>query len=202
MIVAVSQRVDPVEARGERRDALDQRWARLLHAAGLGALPLPNHRETAIRILGRGMAHGLVLTGGNTLATLGGDAPERDETELALVDHARRAGWPILGVCRGMQLLQQTFGVKLGKVDGHIAPLQAIEIDGARQTVNSFHEFGTRDTCDDLLVWARAEDGVVKAIRHRTEPISGIMWHPERIAPFRPEDLALLGTVFAMEASS
>jgi gamma-glutamyl-gamma-aminobutyrate hydrolase PuuD len=41
-----------------------------------------------------------------------------------------------------------------------------------------------------------AADGVVKAVRHSAHPITGIMWHPERIAPFAADDVALFRRVF------
>ena len=48
----------------------------------------------------------MVLTGGNDLAALGGDAPERDATENALLDAAESRRLPVIGVCRGMQVIQ------------------------------------------------------------------------------------------------
>jgi anthranilate/para-aminobenzoate synthase component II len=47
--------------------------------------------------------------------------------------------------------------------------------------------------------WAVADDGVVKAIRHSTQPIVGIMWHPERFAPLSSADVALFRQLFAVE---
>jgi putative glutamine amidotransferase len=42
---------------------------------------------------------GIVLTGGNDLTAYGGDAPDRDATETALLDFAERRNLPVLGVC-------------------------------------------------------------------------------------------------------
>jgi putative glutamine amidotransferase len=196
-LVALSQRVavDPVH--GERRDCLDQAWARFLAACGLAPLALPNVEPVALALLGRHDVAGLLLTGGNDLGTLGGDAPERDRTELALLEHAERRALPVIGVCRGMQVLQLRWGIALKAVSGHVQAQQEIAVGGLRAQVNSYHRFGTDDSRAPLEVWARADDGIVKAVRHASLPVTGIMWHPERIEPFASADIALFRRTFA-----
>jgi gamma-glutamyl-gamma-aminobutyrate hydrolase PuuD len=194
--VAVTQRVSVVPAYGERRDCLDQAWTKFLAACGLLPVLLPNVTETALALCERAGVCGLVLTGGNDLAVLGGDAPERDAVENALLDLAQRRGLPVLGVCRGMQVIQQRFAIPLRRVEGHVAQRQVIRIDGERKEVNSYHHFAAFDSRPPLEVWAVADDGVVKAIRHSAEPVTGIMWHPERCTPFSPADVALFRQVF------
>ena len=197
--VAITQRVSVVPAYGERRDCLDQAWTRFLAACGLLPVLLPNVSEAALALCERAGIGGLVLTGGNDLAALGGDAPERDAVESALLDLAERRRLPVLGVCRGMQMIQQRFAVPLHRVEGHVAQRQLIRIDGERKEVNSYHHFAAFDSRPPLEVWAVAGDGVVKAIRHSAAPITGIMWHPERSAPFSPADVALFRQVFGVE---
>ncbi len=195
-LVALTQRVVVDLRTSERRDALDQRWSTFLRASGLTPLPLPNDPQSALALLDVADVTGLLLTGGNDLAALGGDAPERDETERQLLERCTQRGLPVAGVCRGMQLIQHLDGVPLEAVDGHVAPSQTITVDGAPQTVNSYHCFGARGTSEDLEVWARADDGVVKAVRSRTRPWIAMMWHPERFAEARAEDVALLRAHF------
>jgi putative glutamine amidotransferase len=195
--VAVTQRVSVVESHGERRDCLDQAWTRFLAACGLLPVLLPNVIEAALA-LSEGVA-GLVFTGGNDLAALGGNAPERDAVENALLDLAERRGLPVLGVCRGMQVIQHRFAIPLRRVEGHVAQRQVIRIAGEAREVNSYHNFGAFDSRPPLDVWAVAGDGVVKAIRHSVQPITGIMWHPERFDPFSPADVALFRHVFGVE---
>jgi putative glutamine amidotransferase len=117
-IVAITQRVAVVPEYGERRDCLDQAWARFFAACGLLPLPLPNVVDVALAAFGRSQVAGLVLTGGNDLATLGGDAPERDATENALLDAAESRRLPVIGVCRGMQIIQQRHAVPLRRIRG------------------------------------------------------------------------------------
>jgi N5-(cytidine 5'-diphosphoramidyl)-L-glutamine hydrolase len=198
-LVAITQRVAVVPEYGERRDCLDQAWPRFLAACELTPLALPNVLEVALELCGRADVGGLVLTGGNDLAQCGGDAPERDAVEFAVLDWAERRGVPVLGVCRGMQIIQQRFGIDLHRVDGHVARRQVIRIEGDLREVNSFHHFATFETRPPLDVWAIADDGVVKAVRHSTQPITGIMWHPERCAEFSPADIMVFRRVFQVE---
>jgi gamma-glutamyl-gamma-aminobutyrate hydrolase PuuD len=196
--VAITQRVSVVPAYGERRDCLDQAWTKFLAACGLLPVLLPNVAEAALALCEGDNVDGLVLTGGNDLAALGGDAPERDAVENALLDLAQRRRLPVLGVCRGMQMIQRRFAIPLRRVEGHVAQSQVICIDGARKEVNSYLRFAAFDSRPPLEVWAVADDGVVKAIRHSAEPITGIMWHPERCAPFSPADVARFRQAFGV----
>jgi len=197
-VILVSQRVTIDPATGERRDALDQHWHGFLHQAGFLSVPMPNRRDMAERLVKIANPRGILLTGGNDLASLGGDAPERDETEDALIAHARAHGVPLIGVCRGMQMIQRSFGVPIYEVDGHVAAYQTIEFRGGQQTVNSFHRFGTHETRAPLEVCGRSEDGVVKAVCVQDAPILGIMWHPERLLPHRAEDVRLFRNHFGL----
>ncbi|HUE12192.1 MAG TPA: gamma-glutamyl-gamma-aminobutyrate hydrolase family protein [Steroidobacteraceae bacterium] len=194
--VAITQRVTVIPEYGERRDCLDQAWPRFIATCGLLPLPVPNVIEVALAMCGASDLAGLVLTGGNDLAALGGDAPERDATENALLDAAESRGLPVLGVCRGMQLIQQRCAVPLQRVEGHVTRRQVIHVDGEPREVNSYHRFGARESRPPLDVWAVAADGVVKAIRHTARPTTGIMWHPERNTPFAADDVALFRHVF------
>jgi N5-(cytidine 5'-diphosphoramidyl)-L-glutamine hydrolase len=197
--VAITQRVSVVPASGERFDCLDQGWTKFLSACGLLPVLLPNVIEAVLALCeGTGIA-GLILTGGNDLAALGGNAPERDAVENALLDFSEQRELPVLGVCRGMQVIQQRFAIQLSRVEGHVAQRQVIQIKGEPREVNSYHHFAAFDSRPPLDVWAVAKDGVVKAIRHSARPITGIMWHPERFAPFSSADVALFRQVFAVE---
>jgi gamma-glutamyl-gamma-aminobutyrate hydrolase PuuD len=192
--VAVTQRVAVDPPHGTRRDCLDQVWVKFLLTCGLTPIPIPNCRDAALAICEN--VSGIILTGGNDLTTYGGDAPDRDETESALLDLAERRDLPVLGVCRGMQMIQHRFGARLEKVRGHVTPRQRISIDGRSVEVNSFHNFGALEVYPPLMTWAIADDGVIKAVRHADRRMLGMMWHPERLEPFAADDIALFSRFF------
>lgn len=198
-MVAVTQRVAVVPDYGERRDCLDQAWTKFLNICGLLPLLLPNHTETALALCEKADIAGVVLTGGNDLAVCGGEAPERDAVELALLEWAGRRAMPLLGVCRGMQMIQHFFGVALRRVEGHIAPHTVICTGGERRKVNSFHRFAAFDSRSPLDVWAVAADGAIEAVRHSPRLITGMMWHPERCIPFSADDVALFRQLFGVD---
>jgi putative glutamine amidotransferase len=192
--VGVTQRVAVDPPHATRRDCLDQVWAKFLLRCGLIPIPIPNSVDAALTICEH--VGGIVLTGGNDLTAYGGDAPDRDETETALLDLAESRNLPVLGVCRGMQMIQHRFGTQLKQVQGHVAPRQQISIHGRRVEVNSFHHFGATEVPPPLVTWAIADDGVVKAVRHCDRRIIGVMWHPERLDPFAADDVALFSRFF------
>lgn len=180
-IIAVSNRVDIAGSHQERRDSLDQRWIPYLkEIGGFAPLSIPNNIEMAKYFLSAMPITGILLTGGNDLVEVGGDAPERDATERFMVEFAIQNGIPLLGVCRGMQVIQQYFGGKLEKVEGHANCYHQLMMDGVRIEVNSYHNYGIKNKSGALNVLARAPDGVVEAVCHPDYSIEGIMWHPER----------------------
>lgn len=187
-MLALTQRVI-VDARGERRDALDQRWASTCASAGFAIAPLPNHPETATDLIRRLRPAGLILTGGNDLAALGGDAPERDATETALLDCAATMGLPVLGVCRGAQVLVHTEGGTLARVTHHAGTRHGIAHGTRRFDVGSYHDWGIAKLGSGQIAIATADDGSIEGFRSSDGRVRGIMWHPERETPARIVDL-------------
>ena len=200
--IAVTQRVDAVADRDERRDALDQEWCRLL--AEHGALPVlvPNVLADVVAFLEALAVDGVILTGGNDLPGLQGasaDAPERDACERAVLGWCSERQIPLVGVCRGMQLLVQEYGGQLDPISNHVGVMHPLVVTSAalpeiqERTVNSFHAFGSvaSDVGPELEVLAYAPDGVVEMVRHRQRPQWGMMWHPER-APQDARDWQLI----------
>ena len=188
--IYLTQRVELMERIGERRDALSQEWPALAEACGFLPIPLPNRLSTVRRLLEELPPDGILLTGGNDLAAYGGDAPERDEVERYLIERSLAGRIPLLGVCRGAQMLMDRFGTPLRRVEGHIRAEHPLS-NG--DTVNSFHSWGTRECRPPLTALAWSGDGVLEMVRHQDCPwIWGVMYHPERYSPFRARDVELI----------
>lgn len=187
--IFVSQRVDTIPSYGERRDALDQRWASFLWKTGAFCLPVPNHPPTIVKLLEK-PPDGILLTGGNSPEAYGGDAPQRDETDHLLLSTAEKQKIPLIGICRGMQSICLHFGGELEKVENHIAVRHPVTGAISRE-VNSYHSLSVTKLPDVLEPLAWTEDGVIEAMRHRQLPVLGIMWHPEREPVFSTEDIQL-----------
>ncbi|MBV8601123.1 MAG: gamma-glutamyl-gamma-aminobutyrate hydrolase family protein [Candidatus Eremiobacteraeota bacterium] len=181
---------------GERRDSLDQRWAAFLLDCGYVAIPLPNVPACVDPLLRGSEVAGSILTGGNDLVAYGGDAPERDETERLLLERSLELDKPVLGVCRGMQLIQDRYGVRLERVPAHVRTEHEVRENGSVRVRNSYHALGAFESTPQLEVLARAGDGVVESVRVAGRNAIGVMWHPERNAPYDELDRALVRELF------
>ncbi len=195
-IVLYTQRVEIVRSYGERRDCADQNIPRFIEACGYLPVPLPNIQSIAVQIVRQLQPVGIILTGGNSLAKYGGDAPERDETERAILDFAIENRVPVYGFCRGMQVILDYFGCSLEQVQGHVAVRHEIKGLLERMEVNSFHNQACRQIKQPLDVLAQTEDGVIEAVCCREKRILGTMWHPEREEPFCASDIQRIRQLF------
>lgn len=128
--------------------------------------------------------------------------PERDAYEVALVREAVDRGIPVLGVCRGMQLVNVALGGTLvaDLPDGPVAHLSAepaptdgnadhlvsfepgsvaAQVFGDSAITNSWHHQAVDRCAAGVVVSGRTSDGVVEAIEVPGKPILGVQWHPE-----------------------
>lgn len=204
--LGVTQRVDLHPATGERRDALDQNWSPFLAQAGFVAIPLPNLAADPAQLVSTLGLDGVVLSGGNDIASLPGarnSAPERDVFEAAMVVACADQSLPVLGVCRGAQMLNHLAGGRISRLAGHVTPSHCIfpvasAFSEEAFSVAGYHDFGIAgsDLAADFEAMALAEDGSVEAFRAQDALRGGIMWHPERETPFHQRDLALVTRFF------
>ena len=196
-IVFYTQRVEIVEAYGERRDCTDQNIPKLLLDCGYLPLAVSNMCKDLDELFDLNTA-GILLTGGNSLVKYGGNAPERDMMEKWLIDKAIVKGVPVFGFCRGMQVILDYFGCNLRNITGHAAVYHKICVEDGSIMVNSYHNQGCMEltTGSGLMEMASAEDGVIEAVRHISYPIYGIMWHPEREKIWHKRDTDLIMNLF------
>ena len=156
-------------------------------AAGGLVLPVPNTLQETNNFSAWFKAvqpAAILLSGGNNI----GEVTARDQTESRLLDYASDNELPVLGICRGMQMMAHWAGTSLHSVDGHVQTRH--QLSGQIITdVNSFHDFSLANCPNDFEVLANSEDGEIEAIRHLTLPWEGWMWHPEREENFSTKDL-------------
>lgn len=200
--VGITQRPMALPERDEVRDALDVRLARLLWDLMFVPVPITN---AIAGITGSGdvgpssvddylsalALDAIVLSGGDDV----GEPPARDRTERAALALAERERLPVLGICRGMQLINVIAGGTLAPVEGHVATRHEAQGSAiAKREVNSFHRLAILPDglAAELKATAWAPDGTVEAVKHRRLPWTGVMWHPEREAPFAEDDVKLV----------
>lgn len=167
------------------------------------------------------MADGLLLVGGGDVdpgefgqgpdRDLGQVDPVRDAWEIALYRAYRAAGKPVLGICRGIQLINVAEGGSLhqhlpsvegtwqhSQHDMRGTPLHPVElVAGSRLAsgfgatairTNSYHHQAIDRVGKGLKVVARAGDGVVEALEGESGPfLLALQWHPEMAFQAHPE---------------
>jgi putative glutamine amidotransferase len=145
---------------------------------------------------------------------LGVTEPERDRWELAIIEEALRADIPVLGICRGAQLLHVQLGGKLnqhvGIDDGDRHPqfdqprnsrthsvrfvegTLAQSLYGDQASVNSLHHQTLQEPVSGLVVSGRSPDGTIEAVEVPNKQAFAVQWHPESLVDHIDPSLAWL----------
>jgi putative glutamine amidotransferase len=141
---------------------------------------------------------------------LGDTDPELDETELALFEQARQREIPVLGICRGQQVINVAMGGSLVQhLEGHeVRSLgrrhlaHTIDVDPTSELgraagehkvrVNSLHHQAIKRLAVGLQQTARGEDGTVEGVESNDGLIVAVQCHPEELTT----DLPWAGRLF------
>ncbi|MFC8197125.1 gamma-glutamyl-gamma-aminobutyrate hydrolase family protein [Streptomyces sp. NPDC060006] len=179
-------------------------YPRLVQASGgLAAMLPPDDPSFAAAAVAR--LDGLVIAGGPDVdpsrydaerdPRTGPEARRRDTWELALIDAALNRGTPLLGVCRGMQLLNVALGGTLVQhIDGHTRAVGVFDRHAVKpvpgslyaalvpeeESVPTYHHQAVDRLGTGLFASAFAGDGTVEAIELPDAGfVLGVQWHPE-----------------------
>jgi putative glutamine amidotransferase len=202
---------------GAQRTGVNAAYVRALLLAGGVPLILSPLMGASLAAAALDGCDGLLLTGGEDIepSWYGADpsplleepSQERDLFELALFAVARQRGLPILGICRGIQLINVALGGTLfqdlpserpGPVDHsprdvrnartHRVRLQpgsraASSLDATQITVNSLHHQAIRELGTGLVASGWTDDGLIEAVESAPESswILAVQWHPEEM---------------------
>lgn len=191
---------------------LDSAYARCVALAGGVPILLPHGTITSVEDIARFIS-GLVLSGGGDIDPLyfgeepelglGKIYPERDTWEVELCQRFMKDNKPILGICRGIQVLNVVAGGTLWqaipeKSYKHVqdAPknyathcLNIVEdtllnkITGLKQArVNSLHRQAVRDVAPGFKISCSSIDGIIEGIESENHDfVIGVQWHPEHM---------------------
>lgn len=197
------------------RSSIVQMYAEAVMEAGGAVVGVPVGMDAeALESVYRSL-DGLLLPGGDDVGpdrygqaphpSLGAVDPVRDELEISLAQMALREGLPVLGICRGNQVLAIAAGGDLCQdiaseqpsalahdmrhLDrDHLSHMVSVRsgsllhasVGQEKTFVNSLHHQSIRDVPPSFVVTAWSEDGVVEAIEARDHPFAvGVQCHPE-----------------------
>ena len=188
--IGISLRITNAQNYVEKRDSISHDWPVFLEQLGFSPLLIPNTISDIPTFLDEMKISGLILSGGDNI----GENKNRDETENLLLKLAIEKRIPDLGVCRGMQLINNYFGgdMSIDNTTEHISKNHDVEItdksffslfNSDKITVNSFHKNTIQidQVGQNLNPFAISNyDKTVEGFFHSIFPIIGVMWHPER----------------------
>lgn len=224
---------------GERGCELARAYYRSIELGGGIPIILPPTDNSVMLVSLLDHLDGILLSGGadlnplylnqDPLPGLHAINPERDGCELLLVRLATDRNIPLLGICRGIQVLAAALGgdvfqdletclppgTRLLKhsqdAPRHVATHRVHAEEGSAVAsllgtdfaVNSFHHQAVSDPGPRLRVTARSADGIVEAIESREgRPVMGVQWHPESFTDTGDRSMLPLFRYFVEQAAT
>ena len=214
MRVGITQTVMKHPRYNEMMDCLDRNWASFLISIDILPVPLSLAPASYADDIWKALElDGLILSGGNTLVEYA-DAtdnpeslsPERDAYEKALLKAALSTGKPILGVCRGLQVINTYYSGHLTRIKGHAGTRHRLMVEDSSNAfqfpfeVNSFHDCAAprAKLGKELIPLAHDAEDNIEAFYHPKDKVLGIMWHPERENPPLQPDCELIKRHFGL----
>lgn len=200
--VGITMRMMVSSDTGEIRHCIADDWVRFIDKVlpNVSLIPIPNHLNIRSWVKQINLK-GIILSGGEDW----GEFPLRDSSELALCEIAESTKIPLLGICRGMQVLNYYWGGRLPtkRDESHIAQNHYIQKHHQKNKqelllVNSYHRMVLHqaDISEQLIVSATCFAGTVESIEHPDYQMKGIMWHPERLSTIQQHDQELFNNMF------
>ena len=175
---------------GGRIDSLEAEYVEYFEQLGIQVCPVSNYMQDVVSFARNSHCEMLILSGGGVVPADSIPMTYREKTEEKLIEWAVEHDYPIIGICRGKQVLNCHFGgtvtkaetvpVKRAVREEH--PITRLE-NGQTLYVNHFHGDVIRreDLADELIPLAIDEAyDTVEAFRHREKRIVAVQWHPER----------------------
>ena len=207
--LGITTRITKDNRTNEHRDCLAQDWAIFFKEVlpEVDWMMLPNIGRDITSYIRHWGLDVLILSGGNDL----GEFQLREETEKNLITFATEQAIPLLGICRGFQLLAAYFGGRLEQATPGehpttphpVIPLESPLTKGKNTLpaeVNSFHSWLVRDS-GSLTPFITDPAGNIEGVYSSTHPIIGLGWHPERMSPATDFDRQLIREFFLKQYS-
>jgi N5-(cytidine 5'-diphosphoramidyl)-L-glutamine hydrolase len=187
--IGITLRIENIQKYDEKRDAISHEWVRLIEKLNMIPIFIPNTLNDAKLFVEELELDGLILSGGDNK----GDDELRDKTENALIEFGIQNKIPILGICRGMQVINDYFGgtLMVTKNNEHVNKNHEIiitdkkieeKLEFKEKKVNSYHHniILEKNLGKGLESFAKTIDNTIEGFLHKEFPMIGIMWHPER----------------------
>ncbi len=179
--IAVTMRYDHFYKGKETRNGIDFNLINWIYNLGYNPHLIPNDVRY-FDIIKKSKFNGFILSGGNDLNV----KKTRTILEKKILNLSKKKKIPVLGICHGMQIMNNREGGSLKRIKNHVGKYHKLKNSNLNypSKVNSFHNFGINKLGRNFEIIAYSTDNQIKAIKHKKYNWLGWMWHPEREKKF------------------